>query len=174
LRQDEGARWDAIVRLLHWALAALVLFNLVRDDGRQWHRWAGYAACAVVLARLLWSAFAARPANWRDLKPSLRATWHHVRELLRGRAPVSEGHNPLGLWMVWILWTLVLLLGASGCITRLDAFWGEEAPIAIHAWLADALLACVCIHPAAVLAMSLLQRENLPRAMITGRRRARP
>ena len=30
--------WDAVVRLLHWALALLVLFALVRDDGDWWHR----------------------------------------------------------------------------------------------------------------------------------------
>ena len=33
--------WDVAVRVLHWALAALVLFDLVRDDGGWTHRAVG-------------------------------------------------------------------------------------------------------------------------------------
>ena len=165
--------WDVVVRGLHWALAAVVLFNLVRDDGRQLHRAAGYVACAIVATRLLWSMRAAPPAGWQDLKPSIPAAWRYARALVQGRAPVSEGHNPLGTCMVWVLWSLVLLLGVSGWACRIDPFWGEEAPAAIHAWLATSLQACVCIHVGAVVVMSIVQRENLPRGMITGWKRYR-
>jgi cytochrome b len=75
--------------------------------------------------------------------------------------------------MVWVLWSLVLLLGVSGWACRIDPFWGEEAPAAIHAWLATSLQACVCIHVGAVVVMSIVQRENLPRGMITGWKRYR-
>ncbi len=122
-------------------------------------------------ARLLWALFAASPSRLRDLKPSVCGAWHYAGALLRGRAPASEGHNPLGTWMVWVLWTLVLLLGVSGWVCSLDAFWGEEAPVTIHAWLAAGLQICVCIHGGAVAVMSLVQREYLPLRMITGRKR---
>lgn len=165
--------WDPVVRLVHWGVAAGVLFDLVNDDGRQWHRWVGYLACGLVVVRLLWGLVAAPPARLRDLRPSVRGAWHHAAALLRGRAPASEGHNPLGTWMVWILWGLVLSLGVSGWIGQLDAFWGEDAPMTVHHWLATALQVCVCLHVGAVVVMSVLQRENLPLAMITGRRHRR-
>ena len=47
--------WDAAVRVLHWALALIVAFNLVRDDGDLVHRAAGYVAVGVVLTRWLWA-----------------------------------------------------------------------------------------------------------------------
>ena len=46
--------WDAAVRVLHWTLALIVAFNLVRDDGDLVHRAVGYVAVGVVLARWLW------------------------------------------------------------------------------------------------------------------------
>jgi cytochrome b len=41
--------------------------------------------------------------------------------------------------MVWLLWSLVLALGVTGWMTRLDAFWGDETLHDVHAWLAHAL-----------------------------------
>jgi cytochrome b len=161
--------WDLAVRLLHWLLAGLVLFDLVRDDGGWSHRFVGYSAVAAVVARLVWAAFARGPAGFAALVPSLRATVGY----LRGRAARTLGHDPLGLWMVWLLWLLVLLLGLTGWVSRLDAFWGDETIHDLHAWLADALLVAVALHLVGVVAMGWHWRENLVAAMITGRKRDR-
>lgn len=163
--------WDAVVRVLHWALAATVVFDLVHDDGDRLHRNVGYVAVAIVALRLAWAAFAPGSGGLAALKPSLRATHSFCRALLRGQPPRGPGHDPLGLWMVWLLWGLVLLLGLTGWMSRLDAFWGDDTVHDVHMWLADALLAAVCVHVIAVLAMSWLWRENLPRAMVSGRKR---
>jgi cytochrome b len=171
LRETEGngpvAAWDPVVRLLHWSLAALVLFDLYVDDGGALHRAIGYAAAGAVVARCLWAAFAAGSAGWRTLKPSLRETVSY----LRLGAPRTAGHDPLGAWMVWLLWSLVLLLGVTGWISRLDAFWGDDRIRGIHEWFAHALLIAVAVHVSGVLAMSWRWRENLIRAMLDGRKR---
>jgi cytochrome b len=158
--------WDAVVRLSHWTLAALVVFDFVYDDGGYAHRLVGYGAAVVVLLRLGWAAL-----RRHSLKPSLAETRRYVRQLLAGKPPRSPGHDPLGLWMVWLIWALVLGLGVTGWISRLDAYWGEDWPIDIHAALADALLACVVVHLLGVLAMSRHWRENLAASMLTGRKR---
>jgi cytochrome b len=160
--------WDAAVRLLHWLLAGLVLFDLFWDDGGPLHRVVGYVAAGTVLARLLWAAFARGPGGFASLKPSVGLTLAY----LRSGAPRTINHDPLGIWMVWLLWSLVLLLGLTGWMSRLDAFWGDERIQDLHAWLADAILAAVVLHVAGVAAMSWRWRENLPAAMITGRRRS--
>ncbi len=160
--------WSVTIRLLHWTLAALVLIDLIRDDGDYPHRLVGYAAVLVVLARL---ATAAVAGGLAELRPSIAATIAYMRPLLHGRPPRRPGHDPLGLWMVWLIWTLVLLLGLTGWMTRLDALWGDQRLHDVHAALADALLACVVVHLLGVGAMSWLWRENLPAAMITGRKR---
>ena len=161
--------WSVTIRLLHWTLAALVLVDFVHDDGGRTHRLVGYAAAAVVMARLAWAVITGGLA---ELRPSFPATIAYVRLLARGRPPRFSAHDPLGLWMVWLIWLLVLLLGITGWMTRLDAFWGDQQLHDMHALLADILLVSVACHLIAVGAMSWLWKENLPAAMVTGRKRA--
>jgi len=72
---------------------------------------------------------------------------------------------------VWLLWSLVLLLGVTGWMSRLDAFWGDDGIRHIHEWLADALLIAVAVHLSGIVAMSWRWRENLVAAMLSGRKR---
>jgi len=166
-RDGRVAAWDPAVRVLHWSLAAGVLFDFYLDDGAWLHRTIGYAAAGVVFARWLWALFARGRAGFSTLRPSLRDTVSYLR---RG-APRTPGHDPLGLWMIWLLWLLVLLLGVTGWMSRLDAFWGDEGIRSIHAGIAQALLIAVAVHLSGVVAMSWRWRENLVAAMLSGRKR---
>ena len=161
--------WDAAVRLLHWLLAGLVLFDyFIDDEGGFLHRTIGYVAVGVVFSRLLWSGLGEGANGFRALrlpKPGATLSW------LRGGAPRSTEHDPLGLWMVWLLWSLVLLLGLTGWMTRLDAFWGDETLHDVLAWLAHALVVAVALHLGGVAAMSWRWRENLLLSMLTGKKR---
>ena len=159
--------WDVVVRLHHWMLAGLVVYCWIQDDGGPVHRTAGYVAAGVVATRLLWAAWAKGHGSLAALKPSATEALAYVR----ARAPRCVGHDPLGLWMVWLLWSLVLLLGLTGWMSRLDFFWGDERLQDIHAWLADALLAAVALHLVGVGVMSWWWRQNLAAAMVTGRKR---
>ena len=159
--------WDAIVRLSHWTLAALVVFDFVYDDGGYTHRMVGYAAAVVVLLRLGWAA-----VRGHSLKPSIAETRVYVRLLIAGKPPRSPGHDPLGLWMVWLLWILVLLLMVSGWASRLDMFWGDERVEEVHTFFADLLMLAVAVHVLAVVVMSVIWKDNLPAAMVTGNKRA--
>ena len=53
----------------------------------------------------------------------------------------------------------------------MDALWGVDWPNDVHSFLANALLALVCVHLLAALVESLRLKENLPLSMLTGRRR---
>jgi len=163
--------WDILVRASHWAVAGLVMFDWIRDDGDRLHRLMGYGAVGIILARWLWAATPWSRGGLAALVPSPGATLQYTRELLRGRAPRHIRHDPLGLWMVWLLWSLVILLGITGWLSRLDAFWGDERVQQVHAWLADGLMVAVAMHLIGVASMSRYWRENLAVAMITGRKR---
>ncbi|HEY4168003.1 MAG TPA: cytochrome b/b6 domain-containing protein [Reyranella sp.] len=159
--------WDRLVRLLHWTLAVLVVFDLVYDDGGRVHRLVGYAATVVVLLRLSWATASRR----HHLRPSIAESRAYLRQLLAGKPPRWARHDPLGLWMVWLLWLLVLLLGLTGWMSRLDAFWGDDLVHGVHSLLADLLAVAAAVHVVAVVAMSVIWRENLTAAMMTGIKR---
>lgn len=161
--------WSGFVRLSHWLVAAIVLFNLFNDTGPV-HRYAGYVAATVVLLRVIFGLSRARDDVAHLGLPSWGALRQHLHELKQHQVQRTLGHNPVGMLMAWLLWTLVLALGLTGWMSQLDAYWGEDWLIDTHEYLAWALQACVLGHWAGVLVMSLLQKENLAKAMVTGRK----
>jgi cytochrome b len=172
IHADEQATvpvWHVAVRLSHWVVAAIVLFNLFNESGPL-HRYAGYVAFGVVFARFAYGL--TRPAGdaahiglplWSELV-------QHASDLRHGRVHRTLGHNPAGLCMALVLWLLVVLLGLTGWMSQLDQFWGEAWLADTHELLAEALQVCVVLHWLGVILMSRLQKENLLKAMITGRK----
>lgn len=167
--------WSAAVRISHALVAAIVLFNLFNETSPL-HRYVGYAAAALVLMRLAWGLTRPRTDAAHVGLPSWTALKRHALDLFQarhsGQVERSLGHNPAGLCMALLMWTLVLALGLSGWVSQLDAFWGEDGPIDLHTALARVLQICIVLHWLGVLLMSLLQRENLVAAMVSGRKRA--
>jgi cytochrome b len=170
-QRAEVPAWSLFVRLSHWAVAAIVLFDFFGDTG-EWHRDLGYAAACLVALRVFHGLSRPREDAAHVGLPRPAALIQHVQGLLRGHARRELGHNPAGLCMALLMWTLVLALGVTGWMTQSDAYWGEDWLIGLHTWLARALQACVLAHWAGVIVMSRLQKENLAKAMLTGRKRA--
>lgn len=164
--------WDRIVRGFHWGLVACVLANrFVLEAGEAPHRWTGYAACALVLARTVWGFVGSRHARFADFWPHPRRVMAHLRALARGTVPHHLGHNPLGALMMLALMGLVLALGATGWMQGTDRFFGVEWVQDLHETLANSLLVLAALHALAALAMGRLERTHLVRAMVTGRKR---
>lgn len=46
--------WDPIIRIIHWLLAAAVLFNWYTDQPLWLHTWTGYLAAVLVTSRVVW------------------------------------------------------------------------------------------------------------------------
>lgn len=163
--------WPLWVRITHWSVAAVVLFNLFNDSGGKNHRYAGYVAAGFVAVRCLHGLLAPRRAS-SPYWPTPSACLAHLRSMIRGEPARGSGHNPLGMAMAIMLWTLVLLLALSGWISRWDRFWGEDWPVMLHGYLSVALQCAVLAHLAGVAVSSVLERRNLVAAMITGHKRS--
>lgn len=166
----EIAVWDPLVRVLHWALAALVFTAFLTSDTRPLHMAIGYTAFALAALRTAWGFLGPRHARFSDFVRAPAATLRYLAALARGRAPRHLGHNPAGGAMIVALLTLVLLAGASGWLSQTNAYFGVLWVEDVHALAGNGLIFLAIFHVAGVAASSLLHRENLVRAMLTGRK----
>lgn len=164
--------WDAAVRVLHWSLVLTVAAAwLTRHSTGSWHEWLGYATLAVVAARIVWGFVGTERARFGDFLRSVSFTAAYARSVLYGSEPRYLGHNPLGGWMVLVLLAMVILVGASGWLYTTDRYWGVEWVEELHSTLSDVLFLFVALHILGVVYTSVHHRENLPAAMLHGRKR---
>lgn len=163
--------WDRVVRITHWSVAALVLWDLFEDSGGPLHRNLGYVATALVAVRLVWGLVGSANARFVTWWPRLSILRGYATSL-RERKPMKfASHNPIGALGMLAMWGLILALAITGWLSRLDAFWGEDWPLDLHAWLAYTLAALVVVHVSAAIIMSVLHKDNLVLAMLTGKKR---
>ena len=143
--QDAVCVWDPLVRIFHWTVVLGTALNyFVLASGKPPHRYVGYGIAAVLL---------------------------HLAAAKAGRDRRYFGHNPAGGAMVLVLMTLIALTCLTGWMQGLDAFWGVEWLQEVHALCANLIIAMAAIHVFAAIMESVLHRENLILAMITGRKR---
>ena len=169
MANNQHVSWSLFVRLSHWSVAAIVLINAFNDTG-YWHRVLGYIGATLVLLRIVYGFWFSEIATSKLTIPTLRSIKLHIQQICSLTVLPHVGHNPLGQLAVYVMWLLILFLAASGWLSRTDAFWGEDWPVDSHALLSDILLGFVALHLFAVIFMSVLQKQNLIKAMITGKR----
>jgi cytochrome b len=188
LTDSEIVVWDPLVRVFHWSLVASFTVAYLSGEGEALvlHAWAGYIIGGLILFRLQWGLAGPKHARFVDFVFTPAIVLAYGRDLLRGQAQRYLGHNPLGGAMV------IALLGmlALATLTGLVLYGATEAagPLAgtmrgtsegfgealkeVHEFFSNFALILVALHIGGVLVSSLLHRENLVRAMITGRKRA--
>ncbi len=163
--------WDPFVRLFHWSLVTCFLgAYLLSEDSASWHQTLGYAALGLVTARILWGFVGSRHARFSNFVPSAPKLARYVKDVLARREARSLGHNPLGGAMILALLLAVATIGTTGWMMSLDSFFGTEWVEDVHKLVANLTLALVGLHVAGVIFSSLRHKENLVRAMITGRK----
>lgn len=176
--------WDPLVRIFHWSLA--VAFTLAYASGEEWldlHVLAGYAAGGLIAFRLVWGVIGTRHARFSDFVRRPSAVLAYLGQVVSLKAPRHLGHNPAGGAMI-----VLLLASLSGTVLAGMALYAtaegagplvglvpsggfaEDVFEELHELFANLTLLLVIGHLAGVLASSLLHRENLVRAMITGRK----
>jgi cytochrome b len=185
---SEVVVWDPLVRVFHWSLVASFTLAYLSGEGEMLdlHAWSGYGIGGLILFRLLWGMVGSRHARFADFVFTPATVLTYGRDLLRGQAQRTLGHNPLGGAMVIALLLMLALATLSGIVL----YGATEAagPLAgmlrgtshgfgevleeVHEFFSNFTLILVALHIGGVLASSLLHRENLVRAMITGRKRA--
>ncbi len=174
-----------MIRLFHWAMVACVA-GAWWTHGRdlRLHILAGMTLAGLLLFRLIWGFIGPDNARLVALLPDRDLITQHLRDLLALRARTYPAHTPIGSLMIWVLLTLLAVLAGSGMALMalklgIGPFvhWAANTPFrtellvqTVHAWCHTLLLYLVPIHLSGVVVESLLQRQNLVMAMVTGRR----
>lgn len=167
--------WDAPLRVFHWLLAASFAGAWLTAESEHWrlvHITLGYTVAALVSFRLAWGLVGPRHARFASFVRGPSAVLRYLRSLATGRPEHHAGHNPAGALAVLALLALGALTALTGFLNDQD--WGGHAMEELHEGVASAMLAVVGVHVVAVIVSSVLHRENLVRAMLTGRKQGRP
>jgi cytochrome b len=165
------------------------------------HVWGGYVVGAIVVLRVVWGFVGPRHARFSDFVRSPLVALKYFLDLLYGRARRYVGHSPAGGAMVIALLVCLAATVATGLIAygeegkgplaavlvtdvnassneaehrTLAKTGGEEAESTIgelHGLLANITVALVLAHIFGVAVASVVHKENLVLAMITGRKR---
>lgn len=165
--------WDPVVRLFHWSLVAGMAAAYLLEAGTTVHERIGYGLLALIAVRVVWGLVGTRHARFADWLPTPGRVRRYLAALAAGRPIRTIGHNPLGAIMILALLAMVTLTALSGWLATTDASWGVAWVEDLHEASAWATLALVPVHVAGVVLVSLVHKENLVLAMITGRKRAR-
>ena len=82
--------WDPFVRIFHWGLAASFLVAyLTRHGGGTLHYWAGGAAAALILLRVIWGILGTRYARFSQFVRSPLTIIGYLRAIVVGKPKCS-------------------------------------------------------------------------------------
>ncbi len=164
--------WDPLVRIFHWSLVLGIALAWLSSEGwDRTHEITGYIIAGLIGFRLLWGIVGGKYARFAQFVRGPRVTIAYLKDILSGRAKRHLGHNPAGAAMIVALLFSVATTCMTGWMMSWDAFWGAQWLEELHEGAATFILLLVGLHVAGVVHASLSHRENLVRAMFTGRKR---
>jgi cytochrome b len=180
--------WDVPTRLFHWTLVLLVALAWVTGEAEgsmfTVHKLAGYGVAMLLVFRVIWGFAGSRHSRFSDFVRPWREVIAHIKGMLSLRPARTLGHNPLGGWMALVLLVVLAAQVGTGLFASDDSLGGPlagavssataHAVAELHEGLSGALLGLIGLHVVGVLVESLLTRDNLVRAMITGRKAVTP
>ena len=163
--------WDLPVRVFHWLLVisfAGAWLTSESEAQQMLHYAFGYSACALVLFRIVWGLAGTRYARFTQFVKGPNSTLQHIKSLLTGKDHIGPGHNPAGAIAMILLMVFILLIGITGYWSVKD-FLGDLMSEA-HELMSNLTIVIIAIHVLAAIIMSLMQKENLIRSMVTGKK----
>lgn len=164
--------WDPFVRVFHWSLATLFIVAYATGDEAQLvHIAVGYGIVGLVALRVIWGFVGPHHARFSSFVRSPRQVIGYLRSVATLRATRHLGHNPAGGAMIIALMIMLTATGMTGYMMTTDAFWGSKWVEEVHEAFAKLTVGLVVLHVFGVLFSSLVYRENLVKAMVTGQKR---
>lgn len=194
-RTDSVRAWDLPTRAFHWTLLVLIVSawtsyefaERIGDETLIWHRANGLAILTLVVWRVLWGLVGSSTARFVSFVRKPSSAVHYAKGLLAGQGKRYLGHNPLGALMVLALLATLAIMASLGLFAtddndlvggplyRLVGEAGNVRATRLHSFVFNfVLLPLAAVHIAAVLIYTLVKKEPLVQAMISGEKPAAP
>jgi cytochrome b len=174
--------WDPYVRAFHWLLVLGIAGSWISGENgwMDLHYQIGLGVGWLVLFRILWGFAGSRTARFSHFLKGPAAVFGYVRTIAARKPSFAFGHNPGGGLMVIVLLLAILAQASSGLFNTDDILFEgpfyASAPDAVtrfagfaHGWLFNVLMALIVLHVVVIALYFVWKRENLLRAMVTGR-----
>ncbi len=164
--------WDVPTRVFHWLQALSFLGAYLTADSektRQIHVTLGFILFGLIAFRLVWGFVGTKHARFSSFIFHPRTVITYVRSLLQNNAQHYVGHNPIGSIAIWLLLGMGIGLGVTGVLLLQDDV--ADSVVDIHAYLTNGMLVVIAGHLIGVAMSSVLHKENLVRAMLTGHKK---
>jgi cytochrome b len=176
--------WDVLIRIFHWSLVGFFTLAYLTEGEDWWmtiHSYAGYSILILLVFRLLWGVIGTHYARFSNFVTRPKDALVYLKQLAAGNAKDYLGHNPAGALMIIALIVSIAITGFSGIAlyatdgygplaTSFLATWPAGALKEVHEFFANFTVFLVVIHIGGVIVSSLLHKENLIRAMVTGKK----
>ena len=163
--------WDAPVRVFHWLMVLCFAGAYLTSESETWrllHVTLGCTMAGLVAFRILWGFVGTRYARFSSFVRGPRAVAAYLRSLLTRQPEHHTGHNPAGAIAIVGMLALTAAIAATGWAAYNE--WAGEWVAELHEVIANGMLLVVGLHIAAVVVSGWLHKENLARAMFTGRK----
>jgi len=177
--------WDPLIRVFHWSLVAtFFVAYFTEGDWINLHVNAGYIVSSLIGFRLIWGFIGPRYARFSQFFKSPAEVLSYIRQMREFNVPHYLGHNPAAAAMIFALLLSIIAISISGMsiiaseghgplagtfFATLDTGWMKD----IHEFFANFTVLLVILHVSGVYFSSMLENENLPLAMVTGRKKFR-
>jgi cytochrome b len=174
--------WDLPVRIVHWALAILILgswYTVEVSGDMDTHMLIGQVILSLVAFRIVWGFVGTRYARFSSFVFGPAEILANAKSLLKRGGSRYAGHNPLGGLAVVLLLGLVLVQVSTGLFATDGDFY--EGPLSelvstraanqitgIHESNFNILLILIGVHIAAAIFYLIYKRQNLIAPMIVG------
>lgn len=181
--------WDIPVRLFHWLLVLAVIGLFVTGKlGGNWmeyHQKLGAFVLGLVIFRVIWGVVGGFHARFANFVRGPSTVLAYMKRLVgkgdNKAAPTYPGHNPMGALSVVGLLAVLGFQAMSGLFADDDIL--SSGPYAasvskgvsdlltkLHKLNSDLILILVGVHIAAIVFYFFVKKENLVKAMFTGRK----
>jgi len=175
-----ASEWD---RLIHVSagyvagglLLARIIWGLMKTGYASFliHVSAGYVAGGLLLARIIWGLMKTGYASFDSFPLDPIQATKHICYVLKGNAKRYVGHNPAGSLVIYAMLVTGLTAVGSGWLVYNEGWLIDQPEFfqTLHQYSTWGWLILVFMHVTGVLAESVVHKDNLILAMITGCKR---